>query len=225
MSSLTDLTAAIGTATNAIKDATLRKALAAYLADNAIAFNGMNSEQMLAAATSGIAAHMADSNNPHHTTADQLGAYTKAAVDQLIATLLPAGIVPVSRFGDLSTTDISYTSDGGINLTISQTPVIMAGNYYLMPTSTVPVYPNGPSYIYLQLQAGVATYAVSNVPLVETNGRMMVGRTTAANGSIQTALVEKVTRIDKYRISTTSAGSAIPVSLGDPASPGSLAWK
>lgn len=65
-------------------------------------------------ADTATATHANNKNNPHGDTAASIGAYSKAEVDAMVQSLLPAGVLPLSRFGSLDylPPDISGTFDG-----------------------------------------------------------------------------------------------------------------
>jgi hypothetical protein len=110
------------------------------------------------------------------------------------------------------------------------TPVILNGQYLqiqpatfnLTSTKTNPA--NSTFYVYVTVNNGVASYVISATAQAETANNMFIGTIVTGATSITSINMQKVSRIDKYRLSTTSQGSAISVSSGTPNAAGHLNW-
>lgn len=235
MSSISDAVSALNTSLNAmvpaLANAVNRKVAQAALADNALALNNQSATQMIATAAAHTDAHAALTNNPHQVTADEVGAYPKTTIDSMIAALIPSGILPISTFGkpDGSGIPVTVTVNGNSCVVsfAAGIPAIMAGQAFALPAQALnfpsPVTMN----VYLQLVGGVPSYTYSAVGQPETPTLMYLG-TVATNGSGQVVenTIGHVVRLDNYRVSSTSAGSAIPVSGGTPDQTGQhLLWQ
>lgn len=224
---LTDLEAALSSFGNAVETAVVRKVANAYTADNASAVGGQTSAQLVSTANAHTDAHANNTNNPHGTTAAQIGAYASATIDQLVAALLPAGIIPVSAFGDAQGTAIPATINTS-NLTVNFAagiPCLIAGQAFTLGAYSLNYVSNATTYYYLKLTSGVPSLIASAVVIAESNTNMYIGKiVTNASGVITNNTIGRVARLDLYRISTTSAGSAIAVSTGTPDATASLAW-
>jgi hypothetical protein len=236
MSSISDAVSALNTSLNAmvpaLANAVNRKVAQAALADNALALNGQSATQMISTAAAHTDAHAALTNNPHQVTYDEVGAYSKASIDSLIASLIPSGILPLSTFGkvDGSAIPVSVTVNGNTcSVSFSANiPAIMAGQAFSLPAQVLNYpSPNVTMLIYLQLIGGVPSYMYSTVAQPETSTMMYLGTvTTNGSGQVVQNTIGHVVRIDNYRISTLSAGGAIPVSGGTPDQTGQhLLWQ
>ena len=235
MSSISDAVSALNTSLNAmvpaLANAVNRKVAQAALADNALALNGQTATQMVATAAAHTDAHAARTDNPHSVTADEVGAYPKASIDSMIGALIPSGILPISTFGKVDGSGIPVTvSVSGNTCTVSFAagiPAIMAGQAFQLPAQALSFPSPVTMNIYLQLVGGVPSYTYSAVSQPEASTLMYLG-TVATNGSGQVVqnTIGHVVRIDNYRISTLSAGGAIPVSGGTPDQSGQhLLWQ
>ena len=71
-------------------------------------------DQHPASAITGVAEHIADTDNPHATTADQVGAYTKGETDDLLDN--KADLSGATFTGDISATNLSGTNTGDQDL-------------------------------------------------------------------------------------------------------------
>lgn len=109
-------------------------------------------------------------------------------------------------------------------------PLILSGKYVtLTPTnidlSTIQANPaNTTFYVYVVMSAGVASYQITTSPQAESVNRMYIGQIVTGATSIQSINMQKVTRLDNYRLSNTSKGSAVSVSTGTPDTTGALNW-
>lgn len=157
--------------------------------------------------------------------------YTVGEVDDMLS------VVPISRFGDMSEDPIPYSVSANsvwIGQSGGSIPAFVAGRKYSIPGTQVFVpssagakTPNTTYYLYLKLSGGTLGYLASTTALDETITQMYIGKvTTDSSGDVPSSNVqlEKVTRIDIYRLSATRRGTAIPVSTGDPTGTGNFAW-
>lgn len=228
MGTLQELQASLDALDVSIQAAMKRKVDAAALADNALALNNKTATDIIGAAESYANIHINNKDNPHNVTAAKLNVYTKAEVALLMGSYLPQGILPVSRFGKLNGSIVTRHDPIGNTLEISyQEPCILAGIYKLMEPALLPLISGVLfNYVYLRLSGGIFSYVIEATETAESSTNMLIGIAKyRADGAMISLAVFPVTRIDSYRISMTSAGSAIPVSLGSPASPAALAWK
>lgn len=211
---------------SAVVNAANRKVSAATAADDAAALNGQSASTMIAAAASHTDAHANRTDNPHATTAAQLNAFTKDEVTALIASLLPAGIFPIDQFGTLDTSPIPQTNTATVVNVTAGVPLLISGQYFTLPALTFTPGVSKTIFVYAKLVAGAAQWLASQTEIADSLTNMLVGKViTDASGNIASNTIGKVTRVDGYRISTTAAGSAIPVSTGLPSQTGTLAWK
>jgi hypothetical protein len=228
------LNTAMGNSNTAVANATTRKVASASLADNANALNGQTSTQLVAAANTATNAHATNQGNPHGTTAAELGAYPSTTIDSMIAALIPAGILPISTFGNVNGSAPAVTvsvNNSAIPPVVSVTfaagiPAIMAGQSLATPAQTVQFGINQAVNVYLQLVGGVPSYTYSTTSQPETSTLMYLGTvTTNSSGVVTGNTIGHVVRLDNYRLSTTAQGAAIPVSNGTPDQTGQhLAW-
>lgn len=146
--------------------------------------------------------------------------YTVSEVDAMFS------VIPISRFGDMTDSPIPVTN-GANSITLEALPAFLAGHKYNLEQTVVPI-PATPSttfYLYLKLSGGVPGIVVNTTPQDETLTQMYIGSVvTDGSGAVTTTALEKVTRIDIYRLSAVRRGTAIPVSTGDPTGPGNFAW-
>lgn len=224
---ITALKAALPTASTAIKAAFTRKVQAAFLSDDSALLGGMSRTDLIAQADSHLTPH-ASAVNPHGTTAADLSMYTSAQIQDLVNALVPSGVIPLTQFGDLTAAALPVTVVAGGAPTANfdaNIPLFMAGTAYVLPATNLQLANNAVNNVYVKLVAGVPQYVATTSYLPETNTNALVGVVTLAGGVVTKNTLAKVTRVDIYRISTTPAGSAIPVSSGDPASASTLLWK
>lgn len=110
------------------------------------------------------------------------------------------------------------------------TRVIMNGKYFEMGVQSVDLttIDSTPAdktfYIYLRLNGNDISYAVELTESEESNINMYIGQITTGSEGITTIAVSKVTRLGLARLSTVSAGSAIPVATGPVSKPHVLEW-
>ena len=148
--------------------------------------------------------------------------YTVAEIDNMMK------IIPISRFGDASADPVPFSIVGG-KLQIGAIPTFISGKGFNMGVTTIPTdtTANKTWYLYFALSEGAPTYRVSPIVLDETITQMYIGKVvTDGSGQVQSSGVtlEKVTRIDIYRLSATRRGTAIPVSTGDVTGTGTYQW-
>lgn len=221
------LKSTLTTSAAAVKGAFNRKTQEAFTADNALALEGSNAAAIVAAGSARADQHAALRNNPHGTLAADLNMYTSAQIDALVAGIVPNGVIPLTQVGDPNT-DVSWT--GTVNaatrvVTLPAMPLFMAGGSYNTPPSGFTVPDNTTQHFYIKLLAGVPTWVMQSSTTPETTTTCYVGTVQFSGGALAKNTLGKVTRIDTYRISKTPAGSAIPVSTGDPSVAGALAWR
>jgi hypothetical protein len=138
-----------------------------------------------------------------------------------------AGNPPQSSFKVLVSQDVSQ---GWVVYFTEATPVVLSGQAFtLLPTSLnlstmFGAYANKTFYIYVKLIGGVAQYEISQTVQAESSVCMYIGKVITDATKITSINVNKVTRLDNYRVSNLPVGSAIPVSTGSPTDPDSLSW-
>jgi hypothetical protein len=121
-------------------------------------------------------------------------------------------------------------AEGWVLYFSEDTPVVLNGNYYTLPVSSVDLRTiladasNRTFYVYVRIVSNVATYVVATNQTAESNTNMFVGKVITNATQIATIEIEKVTRLGNVRISLTARGSAIPVSSGLPRLADKLQW-
>lgn len=231
MSAFSDAMAALQASLNnvvpALSNAVNRKVASAAQADNALALGGQTAAQLTATAAAHTDAHANRQDNPHGTTASQIGAYPSATVDSLVAALIPSGVLPISTFGNINGDVLDYiTVNGatGVGTFVAGIPLIMAGQYFSLGALTFNCTRPGTTKVYMQLVSGVPTIVTSATAIPESITNMYIGSVTIdASNNVTNGLVH-VVRLDNYRISTSAIGGAIPVSSGTPDAAAHLLW-
>lgn len=110
------------------------------------------------------------------------------------------------------------------------TPLIMNGQYVtVQPTSIdltiIKAAPaNTTFFIYGSIVGGVGKYSIFTTVQPEDVNLMYLGKVVTGASSISSIAMQKVSRVDKYRLSTTSEGSAVSVTTGTPDAAAHLAW-
>lgn len=110
------------------------------------------------------------------------------------------------------------------------TPVIMNGQYLQLQPATIDLTKiksnpaNTTFYVYVTTSGSVASYSVSTSPQAEAMNMMFIGTIVTGTSAITSINMQKVSRIDKYRLSVSSAGSAISVTSGTPDAAQHLNW-
>ena len=210
-----------------IKASFARKVQAAFVADNAMMLGGYTSSELVEIAQQNTDVHALLTGNPHGTTAADLSMYTAAQIQAAVAALVPTGVVPLTQLGnpDTAVTLGAVVTPATRQVAFPATPLFMAGGSYSLPAQTFTASDGVLMYYYARLVAGVPTWVQGTTYAPETLTITLVGQVQITSGVVNKNTLDKVTRIDIYRISKVSAGSAIPVSLGDPSQPSTLAWK
>lgn len=213
--------------TEAVRGAFDRKTEEAFTADNALKLGDQSREQMISTSGSMVASHANNTNNPHGTTTETIGTYSAAVIDQKLGALVPKSILPFSQFGnpDNAVPLVVNLSPFALSVAFGATPVFISGDSYVAPAVTHVLTNNTVTYFYLKLVAGQATITFSLAQEPESSTVMFIGKVRFAAGAVAENTIDKVTRIDIYRVSKVPAGSAIPVSIGFPGDPANLAWK
>lgn len=146
--------------------------------------------------------------------------YTIAEVDGFLS------VIPISRFGDMTDNPLPVTVSG-LKVTIGEVPAILAGKKYTLGQTvlTMPNSVNQSRWLFLQIQNGVPGYLLSDTwRVAESHQSMYLGQISTNGSTAVTTSLQKVTRLDKYRISELPKGSCIPASTGDPTGTGNYAW-
>lgn len=150
--------------------------------------------------------------------------YTLGEIDNMFSA------VPISRFGDMTTDPVPYLINGTgptAKITIiGNVPLFLAGRRYNLTDADIPIGSASATqfYLYAKLTEGVLGILVSKTMLDETLTQMYVGTAVISDNGSAIVKMEKVTRIDIYRLSSTPRGTAIPVSTGSPYLTGSYLW-
>lgn len=211
-----------------IKRAFQRKRSGAFSADDASQVAGVTRTQLTANLRASYDAHVG-ATNPHNDTAALLGIYDSAAMDNILANLVPSGILPVSYWKRTTLTGNTST----FVITFGATTAIISGKVYAVPQTALDLSAGDPSpgsktyCVYAQLKDGEFTYVSipSTSPIAESDVTMYIGQFQCSSGGILNQDVPtEIIRLDNYRLSTTAKGSSIPVSNGYPSGSGTLAW-
>ena len=94
-----------------VKTSYRRKRESASTSDNSDALGGFTADQLASSSKEPIEKHISDLNNPHNDTAAGIGMYTKPEVDEKIRNLVPQGMFPISRYGDLGWLPVGVAGD------------------------------------------------------------------------------------------------------------------
>jgi hypothetical protein len=222
MSSFDDLNLALDKFGDAVVAATHRKVQNAVQADDANSLGGMTASQIVAQNNALTQQHSNRVDNPHQVTPALLDAFTKAESIAMAGQYIPKGILPISRIGDLNGSFPVNVNSANSSINFANgIPAILAGISVVMPAATLVYSTTARNYVYLRLTGGIFSYQIQTTVQAESATNMLIGVFDARNN---TNTLQPVTRIDTYRISTVSAGSAIPVSVGFPSDPANLAW-
>lgn len=155
--------------------------------------------------------------------------YTRTETD---ARYVPQGILPITRIGTLDTSALPVVLATGFTFTVSTAiPVMLGGRYFTIAAGTYTVsnvdsgsttdLTNKTINVYVTLVNSVATFAYYTTAQAEAYALVYVGTITTTTAITAIAL-SKVSRLDVYRVSLTSKGSAIPVTSGNPAAAGTF---
>lgn len=148
--------------------------------------------------------------------------YTK---DQMDAKFLMQGVLPFSRFGDLTDTALPISSTGLTLTTLADIPLVLSGRTYTMPNnSTIVLAANAVQYVHVTLVGGKAVFVVYNSRQPESTASMFIGVVFTGSSSVTKNNISKVSRLDLYRPSQSVQGSAFAVSAGNPNVTGSRNW-
>lgn len=111
------------------------------------------------------------------------------------------------------------------------TPIIINGRYFnMIPiTKNLAEITGDPSfktfYVYAKYINGTAQYDITLNKQTESATVMYLGFVTTGVTSVTGITIDKVTRVNNYRLSASAKGSAIPVTDGLPSSPAHLGWE
>lgn len=146
--------------------------------------------------------------------------YTVQEIDRIF------NVIPVSSYGDKTSDPIPVTIDG-YTVRIGQVPLVMAGKRYNLGVTDVVTTsnPNSLRWLFITLVDGVPSYSLRDTYVVDEAADVMyIGTVSTSVNRVVTAAINKVVRLDNYRLSATRVGSAIPMSTGDPTGTGNFAW-
>lgn len=154
--------------------------------------------------------------------------YTRAEMN---ARYVLQGSLPLTRIGDTSDDPLPMLISGTGLLVNGLIPVMLAGRQYTLNPGTysfaaVIAGSTGTKQLRIgvTLSGGAAVLDFSLTAKPESTLYVDIGFLTL-NGQVATGLtIEKVTRLDTFRPSTTQRGSAFPVSTGNPSSTGTVNW-
>jgi hypothetical protein len=200
-----------------------RKVESADLADNTLRLGEYTATSLGNEAKADANLHINNKENPHGTTAVQLLGTIKPTVDNSIAGRIPEGILPISRYGELSGSAIPVTSAALTVMFTGEVSAMMNGYARKVPAGTFDLAPNTTYYVYLRWNGSEISYYFTTQDLAETATRMYIGRVVTGATTVTTLSLVRITRIDTYRLSTSPIGSAIPVASGNASDPSNLA--
>lgn len=148
---------------------------------------------------------------------------TKDEVDSIVNGL------PLSQYGELyDVSSLSITSSGYSLRFNRKIPAFIGGYLYDYPivAVTAPTVASGTQtqYVYASLVLGEPIYRISTSQLQESQILMFIGTITVGTAGITAINIERVSRFNTYRPSTTQKGSAFPVSTGNPTQTGTIGW-
>lgn len=216
------LTTSIATYSAQVVAALHTKSASAGKSDNALKLNGQLPATMKATADTTANTHINNHSNVHQLTPAQLGTPPRAQVEERLAPLIPQGTLPISRWGSLDGAPLGIQSSGWV-LNITKTQIaIFNGRYYVAPIASVDVSlttgnpANQTFNIYLKLTAGVVSYIASPTFTAERFDLMWLGTVTTNASVIASFAIGRVTKLGRYRLSTTAVGSGTPVTPGVP---------
>lgn len=170
--------------------------------------------------------------------------YTKTAAGAVIALnqsysrtesdarYVPQGILPITRIGTLDNTALPMTPTTGFSFSVTTAiPVMLGGRFFNIAAGTYTInnVDNGSTTIlsnktinvYIALVNSVVTFAYYTTAQAEAYALVYIGTITTV-AAITAINVSKVSRLDIYRVSLTSKGSAIPVTSGLPNAAGTF---
>lgn len=199
-----------------------RKAESADVADNTLRLGEYTATSLGNESKAEANLHINNKENPHGTTALQLLGTLKPTVDNSIAGRIPEGILPISRYGELTGAAIPVSSTGLTVTFTAEVAAMMNGYARKVAPFSIDLTPSTTFYVYLRWNGSEISYYFTTQDLAETATRMYIGRVATSGTAVTTLSISRVTRIDTYRVSTTPVGSAIPVATGKTEDPGKL---
>lgn len=110
------------------------------------------------------------------------------------------------------------------------TPLMVNGTVYTMAKATfdltaIKANPaNTRFYVFASVTGNVASYVIQLVFDGESSNKIYLGYIDTGVSSIQTVAIEKVTKINYFRVSAVARGSSVAATAGDPAVPATLQW-
>ena len=155
--------------------------------------------------------------------------YTRTESD---ARYIPQGILPITRIGSLDTTPLPVAPTTGFSFSVSTAiPVMLGGKFFNMAAGTYTInnvdngattnYANKTINVYVALVNGNVVFTYYTTAQAEAYALVYIG-TITTTAAITAINVSKVSRLDIYRVSLTSKGSAIPVTSGLPNAAGTF---
>lgn len=186
----------------------------ASMADVTTRLEGFTLPQVRQQISEPITNHDQSRSNPHEDQAALVGLYTRSEVDSLIQSVIPRGILPISRYGDLGPTGITATYSGWSVTIEDAVPSIIAGRDQVVASSTISLSSlfsdvgNRTFHLYLVLVGDDIRYQVRSALETDTNIAMRIGRiVTSASGITEVTLCKVTGLLDNYRIYTYSDGT------------------
>jgi len=220
MSALSTLVDNMATEFNRMKGHLLtllaRKAESADLADNTLRLGAYTATTLGNEAKAEANLHIGNKENPHGVTAALLLGTVKPTVDASVAGRIPEGILPISRYGELTNAAIPVSSSGLTVTFTAEVAAMMNGYSRKVAPASIPLLANTTYYVYLRWNGSAITYYFTTQDLAETATRMYIGRVVTDGSAVTVLSIARVTRIDTYRVSSSAVGSAIPVATGTP---------
>lgn len=213
-------------------------------ADNTRLVNGETAAMMQLIPQYQFGLHVADHNNPHQDTLENIGnLYSRDEINAKLATLIASKNFPLTMYGGFGGAAIGVEGHAGdASPTVyftSMTPLYSGGITYQMPIQSFDLGalfsgisgfdPNNATfYAYVVVTNGVPAYVFTQ-PILDAShvpaGGFYIGSVTTASGAISAIAIEPGVFVGPYKISTVAAGGAIPVSGGEPMSTSHLNWK
>jgi len=157
-----------------------------------------------------------------------INSYTTDEFYSIISTL------PLSRFGDYTSTPLPVTSNGFVVNFTDKIPVLLSGNAFIMQAQTINLTTiktnpaNSLFYVYVNMVQGIAQYLITETVIAESGtsayNTFWIGRIATNATQISSLSLIKRSRLDVYSPSINAAGSSFPVSTGNPSSTGTITW-
>lgn len=138
-------------------------------------------------------------------------------------------VLPVSNF---PMNNNLITSNGYIVNFNSINPVLLSGNFFKLPISSIDLstIKSNPSnttfYVYIILIEGLPKYTITDIVISESNiyNLLWIGTIITNESEISEININSRSRLDMYSPSITEAGSSFPVSTGFPSDTGVINW-